>query len=426
MLGAFGEVPLSASSLANQFYNIFQICCMGMGGGAAVLTAQFWGSGNLPALRKTITIMLRFCICIALGFTLVTQLFSARIMSIYTTDPEIIQSGVRYLDYLGWSYLLQGLALTTTVVLRSCRIVRIPLFSTIGAFLLNVFFNWVFIFGNLGAPRMEIAGAALATVIARVFECVFIFGYLIARDTHIAYRLRDLFLNCSDLVRDYFRYSMPVLISDILLAIGNNLVAIVIGRMGSSFVSANAITMVVVQLSTIFNQGVANASSVSIGNTIGAGDREGAYRQGVTYFFLSCIVGVLAGGIILLINPIVIGFYNITPETKAITTQLMRAISLIVVFQCNAMVMTKGVLRAGGDTKFLMLADILFLWIASVPLGMLAGFVFGLSPFWVYFFLKIDNVLKTIWCAHRLKSKKWIKSVDTAPPQDNEAVLEGS
>ena len=73
--------------------------------------------------------------------------------------------------------------------------------------------------------------------------------------------------------------------------------------------------------------------------------------------------------------------------------------------------MTKGVLRGGGDTKFLMIADILFLWIASVPLGLLAAFVLHLSPFYIFISLRIDHVLKTIWCIKRLKSKKWINKI---------------
>ena len=92
---------------------------------------------------------------------------------------------------------------------------------------------------------------------------------------------------------------------------------------------------------------------------------------------------------------------------------LFLSLSLIVVFQATNSIMTKGVLRGGGDTKMLMLADNIFLWAASIPLGIIAGLVLHLPAFWIYFFLKIDQVLKMFWCVIRLRSGKWIKKIKT-------------
>lgn len=178
MVGALGEVPLSGASLANQFIMVFQICCMGIGMGASVLTSRFWGMKNQDALRKSITIMLRICLCFALIFSLVTFFAPEAIMRIYTTDPEIIREGSRYFKWAVPCYLLLGLSLTSTIVLRSVGQVRLPLISSIFAFIINIFFNYLFIFGNLGAPRMGIEGSALSTLIARIVEFSIICGYL--------------------------------------------------------------------------------------------------------------------------------------------------------------------------------------------------------------------------------------------------------
>ena len=120
---------------------------------------------------------------------------------------------------------------------------------------------------------------------------------------------------------------------------------------------------------------------------------------------------MISGLIVLLIREPVIGMYNITEETIGIARQLMNAIALILVFQSANSILTKGVLRGGGDTKFLMAGDVLFLWVASVPLGILAGLYLHLPAFWIYFFMKIDQILNCIWCFFRLKSRKWIKSI---------------
>lgn len=413
MLGKLGETALSASALANQFISIFQICCMGIGMGASVLTSRFWGMQDKHSLRKAVTIMLRLCFVFGLAFTLATVITPDGLMRIYTNDPEIIQAGASYFRWSIPCYWLLGFSLTCTIVLRSVGQVRLPLICSICAFFINVFFNYVFIFGAFGAPRMEIAGAALGTVIARVFEFCFICGYFLFVDKRVGYRLKHLAMKCRDLVGDYLRISIPVLVSDTLLGLGNSAVAMVMGRVGATFVAANSITTVTQQLSTVFIQGIGNASSIITGHTLGQGELDKAQRQGFTFLGLGFVVGLLGGILIMIISGPVISFYDITAETKGIAEQLMIAVGFIVIFQSMNSILTKGVLRGGGDTKFLMVADILFLWVASVPLGALAGLVWHMPAFWIYTFLKIDQIIKAVWCVFRLSSKKWIKRIDS-------------
>lgn len=420
MVGMLGEVPLSGASLANQFIMVFQICCMGIGMGASVLTSRFWGMNNLVALRKAITIMLRICLGFVLLFSLLTLFAPEAIMRIYTTDSDIIREGVRYFKWSIPCYLLLGLSLTSTIVLRSVGQVRLPLISSIFAFIINIIFNYLFIFGNFGAPQMGIEGSALSTLIARIFEFSLICGYLFFIDKNINYRFRHLFMRCRDILSEYVTVAIPVLISDILLALGNNAVAMVIGRLGVSFVSANAITLVLQQLSTVCIQGIANASAIITGHTLGRGEEERAQQQGVTFLYLGVAVGICGAMFIWIASKPMISLYNLTPETQQITFQLMLAVGFIVIFQSANSILTKGVLRGGGDTRFLMIADIIFLWVVSVPLGAMAGLVWHWPAFWIYAMLKIDQVIKAIWCVYRLQSRKWIKKIVPYPLNQNQ------
>ena len=411
MLGSMGEIAISASSLANQFINIFHIFCMGMGMGANVMTARFWGAKDIPSLKKVCTIMFRMCIFISMLFTLATIVAPDMIMGIYTSETDVIAEGVKYFWWSIPTYFFMGMSLVTTIVLRSVGKVKVPLYTSIGAFFVNIFFNWMFIFGKLGAPRMEVAGAALGTLISRVFEFAIICGYFFLKDKDVGYRVKDLFMKCKDMVGDYMRISLPVFISDAMLALGENMVTMIIGRLGASFVSANAITMVTVRLSTVFSQGLSNASAIMTGHTLGMGEVEQAKKQGWTFLGLGALIGLFAGGFIMLTSDLIISFYNINAETQAIAQELMLAVGFIVIFQVMNGILTKGVLRGGGDTKFLMVADILFLWIASVPLGYFAGLVWHWPAFGIYTMLKIDQIIKAVWCIFRLKSNKWIKKV---------------
>ena len=411
MLGSYGEIQLSGSSLAGEFINIFQILCMGMGCGAAVLTAQFWGKGDTKSLKHAVTIMMRICLSLAALFTIATIVAPSFIMSIFTDDPDVIEKGRIYFLWSTPTYLLMGLSLTLTLILRSVRKVMVPLWTSIICFFVNIFFNWVFIFGHLGAPEMQIAGAALGTLISRVVETSIIAVYVFKVDKSIGLRIRDLFGSCGGLLRTYLKYSIPVLISDGMLALGNTMVSIIIGHISTEYVAANAIIATIVRLSTVFTQGLGQASSVMTGNALGQGDTDRAYHQGVTFVTLSFLIGALASGIILSLSPLIIGFYNIEDTTREIAHQLMYAVAIMIVFQSSQSMLTKGVLRGGGDTKFLMIADVAFLWIASVPLGALCGLVWHLSPFVIYIALKIDWAIKSFICLFRLKSKKWIRIV---------------
>jgi Na+-driven multidrug efflux pump len=256
-----------------------------------------------------------------------------------------------------------------------------------------------------------VAGAAVGTLVARIFEFAVICGYLFFFDQNIGYRLREFFRPVGNLWREYIRISIPVLVSDGILALGNNSVAMVIGRMGESFIAANSVTVVTQQLSSVMTQGFSQAGAIVTGYTLGEGDREKAQAQGYAFLGIGFVFGLIAAAIIMLLSTPMINAYNLEPDAVEIARQLMLSISVIIVFQATNSIMTKGVLRGGGDTKVLMLADNIFLWVASVPLGALCGLVWGFPAFWVYFALKIDQVLKAVWCVIRLRSGKWIKKI---------------
>ena len=440
MLGNVNENALSAASLANSFINIYQIFCMGLGMGASVLISRYYGMKSSDAahaveanaahimadspedirndaaraLKQTVALMLRLTLLLASVFAILTACIPEWIMKTYTEDKTIIEQGITYFRWSVITYFFQGLSLTSTIALRSVRQVKFPLFVSIGAFFVNFFSNYALIFGNFGMPRMEVAGAALGTLIARLFEAAMILGYLFCYDQEIKFRIRDLFMNTRSLQGEYIRICIPVLISDGILAFGNNAVAMVIGHLGKTFVAANSITADTQRLSTVVVQGVSQAGAIVTSQTLGTGKKEQTMKQGYQFFGLGLGLGLVSALFILLFKePIISCYGKVSSETYDIAVQLMIAISLIIIFQATNSIMTKGVLRGGGDTKMLMLTDNIFLWVVSIPLGLLAGFVFKLSPFWIYVCLKSDQIIKTFWSFLRLRSEKWIKKIST-------------
>ena len=464
MVGSLGDDALSATSLANSFISVFQIFCMGLGMGASVLVSRYWGmkraalSGTLQndetdssqhsdviekeetpngnekniinsedettdknvvqdasrALKQTVCLMLRLNISLAALFAIATLVIPGIIMRTYTSEEPIIELGITYFRFSVLTYFFVGLSLVVTIVLRSVGQVMYPLIVSIGAFFVNLTMNYILIFGKFGAPKMGVAGAALGTLIARIFECVLILGYLMIYDKKIGFKPKDILMKTRSLLKEYIRISIPVLISDGILAIGTNSVAMVIGHLGSTFVAANAITSVTQQLSTVVISGVSQAGAIVTGITLGEGDKQKTMKQGYQFFRLGLFLGTLSAIFIFLSSGPIINFYgNVSPETAETAQQLMNAISLIIVFQGTNSIMTKGVIRGGGDTTVLMLADNIFLWVLAIPLGILAGFYLKLPAFWIYICLKSDQIVKTFWAFLRLRSGKWIKKIHT-------------
>ncbi|MBQ1466914.1 MAG: MATE family efflux transporter [Solobacterium sp.] len=413
MLGSFGEIQLSASSLANQFYAIFNIFCMGIIGGSSVLAAQYWGAREQEKARETFNMALRLATFLSIFFAVITWLFPAQIMGIYTNEADVIAQGVRYLRITTFIYFIHGTGLVAAQLMRSVGEARLGLVVSCISFFVNILANYMFIFGKFGAPRMEIAGAALGTLIARTAEFIVTFWFIFKMDKKLGLRVKDLLHNpSSEFFSNYFRLGAPVLVSDALLGFGGTAVSIILGHMGSAVVAANAICQVLDRLMTVVIQGISNASSIITGHTVGAGDREKALREGETFYLLSVIFGAITGVLIFFVGPLSVKMYTLTPDTVVIANQLMHAYALIIFFQAIQSVMTKGVLRGGGDTKFLMKADIIFMWIVSIPLGALAGLVLHWPAWLTMWCLRIDYAIKSVWCVSRLHSGKWIHSIE--------------
>ncbi len=412
MIGQLGEIQLSATSIANQLWFMLMICCFGIAGGANVLLAQYWGKGDLPVMRRIQAITFKVTFAISLLFVLISQVFPKQFMGIFTPDPETIALGASYLRIVGWSYPLYALANAAIMMLRSVGTVNISVVVYLVSLIVNTCVNYVLIFGHFGAPRMEIRGAAVGTALSRCFEFGITMVFLLSKEKKIRFSLKDLLPNNRDLYRKYIAQSVPVIGNEAMWGIGASMVAVVIGRMGTNFVAANSIYTVLNQLVTVLIFGVGNAALTIVGNTIGTGNYELAKQRALTLYILGAGIGILAGGLTLGLGPVLIRFYqNLTPETVEILEKIILVGAVIVFFQALAVVGMVGVLRAGGDSRFVFICEASFLWGVAVPLGFLTGLVLGWPAPVVFFILKSDEVLKTMVSTVRILRFRWLRDI---------------
>ncbi len=410
MLGKLGEVALSAAALANQMFFIFNVVCFGVSSGAIVLASQYWGKKDAEAIQKITGLAVKIITAFSLLFSAVVMLFPGQIMRIFSPDTAVIEAGTHYLRVVALSYTTGGISATFLMVLRSVGTVNISVLIYSISFCVNVFFNYCFIFGRMGAPELGVTGAAVGTVIARATECVILLVYLLFFEKKIHYRLRTFLQNDRDLIHDMIHYGLPVMLNEFFWAVGVSLHSVILGHISATVVAANSICSVVYQLATSFIFGVGSATAVMTGNIIGSGDIPYLLACVKRFKRIYFVLGIASAGLLLLLKNPVLAIYNIEPETLAFANQLMIAYAFSIFFTAYANPLITGIFRGAGDTRFAALVDIGCLWFA-IPFGALAAFLFHLPPIVVFLILKLDYPLKTMFCLMRLRGTNWIRCV---------------
>ncbi len=411
MLGALDEQVLAGASLGGQVQFIMTLIFFGLSSGASVLIAQYWGKQDVPTIEKILGISLKISTAVGVGFALVTFAVPEFIMGLMTDEAAVIENGCKYLRIVCWSYILTAWTTLYLNTLRSIERVMISALVYGMSLLINIVLNWVFIFGNLGAPAMGVEGAAIATFVARICE----FGVVVFYDRRInnVFKFRfDIFKNKDKLLfKDYISFSMPVVINELMWGSGVAVTNAIMGHLGSSVTAANSVVQVVRQLAMVLGLGVANATAIMLGKVIGEGKIELARDYGERFRRLSVITGLIGSGIVVIARFIIMGTMNFTEQTQGYVSMMMFVMIYFVLCQSYNTVIVVGILRAGGDTRFGLAIDVGFLWGVAIVTGALAAFVFNLSVTWVYVLLLCDEVLKIPVCTWRYKKRIWLKDV---------------
>lgn len=411
MLGRLGEISLSASAIGNNIFFILAVIIFGVGSASSVMGAQYFGKKDIKSIHKIMAIMYRICLLLAIFFTFISFFFSKQLISIFTDDKLVIVEGATYLRIISLGYILYALTSCTITILRSVKTIKISLLVYSVALVVNIFLNWVLIFGNLGFPALGVAGAAIATVLSRCSEILVILIFMSKFESKIKFKFKHLKLLDKVMFKDFIKVSTPIILNEFFWAIGSSMICIIVARMGTNVVAANSINNVVNQFATLFIHGLSSASSVIIGNTVGEGDKKKVMEYANTICVLSIFMGILAGLTIYFLRPIAVNLYNISDDTKAIACEIMIATSIVSIFRALSANILMGILRGGGDNRFVFLLEMSFLWFIAIPLGFIAAFVLKLPIVLVFLIIRSDEILKSFIGAFRVARGKWIHDV---------------
>ena len=411
MLNYVGQSSISAVSLASNYASVLFMVYYGLGTGATLLCAQYWGKKDLQAIRVIEGIAMRFSLLITMVFSGFAFFAPELMMRLFTNDTELIPIGAGYLRIMSLTYLCWGVIEIYLAVLRSIGRVTIAMVLNVLAFTLNIFLNAVFIFGLFGAPRLGATGVAIATAASRVIEllgCIFV-SLVFSKDLRLnpAY----MFIRNKFLLKDFIRLSLPALGNDISWSVAFSMYSVILGHLGTDAVAANSLVVVVRNFGTVLCFGTASAGGILLGNVMGEGNMERAREYASKLLKLTVITGAVGGVLILIATPFVLRFASLSDTAMHYLKYMLLINTYYVMGAAVNTTLIAGVFRSGGDTRFGLICDTVDMWCYAVPLGFLAAFALKLPVLVVYFLLCTDEFVKWPWVIKRYRSGKWLQNI---------------
>lgn len=410
MLNYVGQSSISAVSLAANYANVLFMIYYGLGTGASMLSAQYWGKGDIRPIRVIQGIALRFSLLITLCFSAFALLAPELMMKLFTNDAELIAIGAGYLRVMSVTYLCWGIVEIYLAILRSIGRVTVSMVLNVMAFSLNIILNAVFIFGLFGAPKLGAVGVAIATMLSRIIElagCIVV--SLFSKD--IKLNPGCLFLHNKLLFQDFVRLSLPALLNDLAWSVAFSMYSVILGHLGSDAVAANSLVVVVRNFGTVLCFGTASAGGILLGNVMGENDMERAKEYASKLMKLTVITGAIGGVLVLAATPFVLHFAKLSETAMHYLKYMLLINTYYIMGTAVNTTLIAGVFRAGGDSRFGLICDVIDMWGYAVPLGFLAAFVLKLPVLWVYFLLCTDEFVKWPWVIKHYRSRKWLKNI---------------
>ena len=410
MLNFVGQSSISAVSLAANYASILFMVYYGLGTGATLLCAQYYGKGDFRAIQIVQSIAMRFSLSISIVVAAAAFCIPDKMMLLFTNDPELIAIGAEYLRVMGVTYVCWSVIEIYLATLRSVGRATISMVLNIVAFSLNIVLNAVFIFGLLGAPRMGATGVAIATAVSRVVELIGCF-IVSAFSKDVKLSLRSLFVRNDLLLKDFVSRSIPAMLNDLSWGVAFSMYSVILGHLGNDAVAANSLVVVVRNITTTFCFAAASSGGVLLGNVLGSGDMARARDYASHMMRLTVITGAVGGVLVLVSIPAVLRFASLSDTAMQYLKNMLLINSYYIMGAAVNTSLIAGVFRAGGDTKFGMICDTIDMWCYAVPLGFFAAFVLKLPVMWVYFLLCTDEFVKWPWVLKRYFSGKWMKNI---------------
>jgi putative MATE family efflux protein len=417
MVAGLGDISMAAVNVANQINFIYIVIINAICGAGGIYLAQFKGAGDASGMGHAYRFKVLFALSISSVFFALCWILPEQMIAMMTmgnaAQKEIIAIGAGYLRLTSFTLFPMAVSSAIGTSFREIGLPKVPLVISAAATLVNTTGNWFLIYGNLGAPRLETSGAAVATIIARAFELTVFLIYLRVRPAPFFVGFRGLFRIDKRLIRNILAKSGMMFLSEASWISSETIMtALYNGRGGAEVVAGMAAGWTIANIFFLLFGGIFTTTAVVIGGALGAGKLEEAriradwIKSGAVA--AGCIIAVLGAAATTFLIPLV--FSNLTAQARSISLGLVWVILIYLPLWAllNAQF---AISRAGGDTAMGMYADVSVNTLLFIPGAFILALCTSLNPVAMFALLKLSDIAKYYVARHFLKKERWIRNL---------------
>ncbi len=423
MITPLGDSSVSGVGVAARFTFLLNVMAFGFCSGAATLISQFWGVNDRKGIHRTYGLALSSSMLLAIVFALLIGIFPETCVSLFGPEADAAAKAADYLKILAFAVPFIMFSQVTCAALRATEKVLVPLVSSMVSVCVNVFLNYCLIGGNLGFPRLEVRGAAIATAVGTVVQALIVFFFLVFSENPVRSPIKELFGFSRSFSMKFARTAAPVFFNETMWAIGTNIYVMVLARQGNAQYAGYSVYESIQQLFFVFFVGICHASAIMVGKAVGRGDSEEAYTVAKRFLIMTPLSGFVLGMIIILVrHPLVSLFSFETELAKTTCLSLLLFYGFWLGIRMIPYTSVCGIFRAGGDTRIGCIFEIGALYLCGIPLTCLAGLVLKIPFVWIVATMFMaEDIPKGILCIRYFFKKKWIRRLTDSVPANTDA-----
>lgn len=411
MIGTLGEEAVTALGICNQYFFLFNLIVMGIYSGCNVLIAQFWGKYDISNIKRVLGISLVLGVITSIIFLIFGRFFSTEIISIFNRSDMVISLGKDYLELVCISYVFMAVSAAYGIGSRGVQRAFMPMLCSAFALILNIFFNYVFIFGHFHMPAMGVRGAALATLIARICEMILILALIYGRKDILRASYKEMLALDKSFFQNIITAIMPVIVNELCWGLGFLIYSIIYGNMGTKPMAAVQICITVQNMFLIILFAVSNAACVMIGNEVGRDKLENVHDYSAKFIKIALMISLVMAVGLVLSSKFILSFYTVSYEVYMNTWYMLIITAIILPVRFLNVLLIVGILRGGGDASYVLKVELATMWLIGVPICAVGALLLKLDVYQVFLLVTLEEITKCLISVKRFKSGKWIKNM---------------
>lgn len=420
MVGRLGTIPMSSVSIMNQLIFVYNLTIFGGLSGASIFGAQFFGIGDWKGMRDTFRFRFLFGGVVSVLAIVILWFWGDALALLFmkseVNDPAdialTVEHGMAYLKIALWGLVPFMVVQVYSGLLREMGETVSPMIASVIAILTNLVLNYIFIYGKLGCPAMGVAGAALATVIARFLEMGYIMwithrGYARFRFIEGAYKSMHV---PAELVRKIAVTGAPLMFNELLWSLGTTFVNANYSSRGLTVVAAMNIATTAWNLFCVIMFAMGSVVSIMVGQKLGAGDIEGAKDIDRKLIFANLVMHIAIGALIVVTAELVPMLYKTEPEVRALAADFLRIMGLTMPISAFVHV-AYFTIRSGGKTVVTFFFDSVYTWVVTASLSLVLCRYTALDVRTIFFIVHFSDIIKLVISIPMLRSGFWANNL---------------